>query len=51
MTAARCHFHLHIGVLADRQRINPQMAAINALLDRVYAAPPELASRLREMAK
>jgi tripartite-type tricarboxylate transporter receptor subunit TctC len=26
-------------------------AAINALLDRVYAAPPELAVRLREMAK
>ena len=26
-------------------------AAINALLDRVYAAPPELAIRLREMAK
>ena len=25
--------------------------AINALLDRVYAAPPELAARLREMAK
>ena len=26
-------------------------ASINALLDRVYAAPPELAARLRELAK
>jgi hypothetical protein len=26
-------------------------AAINALLDRVYAAPAELAARMREIAK
>jgi tripartite-type tricarboxylate transporter receptor subunit TctC len=43
-------------LLADaktqRMEIDPVTGeAINALLDRVYAAPPELAKRLREMAK
>ena len=43
-------------LLADaktqRMEIDPVTGeAINALLDRVYAAPPELAARLREMAK
>jgi tripartite-type tricarboxylate transporter receptor subunit TctC len=37
---------------AQRMEIDPVSgAAINALLDRVYAAPPELAARLREMAR
>lgn len=37
---------------SQRMEIDPvNGAAINALLDRVYAAPPELAVRLREMAK
>jgi len=37
---------------AQNMEIDPVTgAAINALLDRVYAAPPELAARLREMAK
>jgi tripartite-type tricarboxylate transporter receptor subunit TctC len=37
---------------AQKMEIDPVTgAAINALLDRVYAAPPELAARLSEMAK
>ena len=37
---------------SQRMEIDPVTgAAINALLDRVYAAPPELAARLREMAR
>ena len=37
---------------AQNMEIDPVTGgAINALLDRVYAAPPELAARLREMAK
>ena len=37
---------------AQRMEINPvNGAAINALLERVYAAPPAVASRLRELAK
>lgn len=37
---------------SQRMEIDPVTgAAINALLDRVYAAPPALAARLREMAK
>jgi tripartite-type tricarboxylate transporter receptor subunit TctC len=37
---------------AQRMEIDPVTgAAINALLDRVYAAPPNLAAKLREMAK
>lgn len=44
------------GLLEDaksqRMEIDPVTgAAINALLDRVYAAPPELAAKLREMAR
>jgi tripartite-type tricarboxylate transporter receptor subunit TctC len=37
---------------AQKMEIDPVSgAAINALLDRVYAAPPELAARVRELAK
>jgi tripartite-type tricarboxylate transporter receptor subunit TctC len=37
---------------AQHMEINPvNGVAINALLDRVYAAPPEVANRLRELAK
>jgi tripartite-type tricarboxylate transporter receptor subunit TctC len=37
---------------SQKMEIDPVTgAAINALLDRVYAAPPELASRLSELAK
>ena len=37
---------------AQKIEIDPVSgAAINALLDRVYAAPPEIAARVREMAK
>ena len=37
---------------AQNMEIDPVTgAAINALLDRVYGAPPALAARLREMAK
>lgn len=37
---------------SQRMAINPVSgAAINALLDRVYSAPPALAARLRELAK
>jgi tripartite-type tricarboxylate transporter receptor subunit TctC len=37
---------------AQKMEIDPVSgAAINALLDRVYAAPPQIAARLREMAK
>jgi tripartite-type tricarboxylate transporter receptor subunit TctC len=37
---------------AQRMEINPvNGAAINALLERVYAAPPAVANRLRELAK
>ncbi len=37
---------------SQRMEIDPVTgAAINALLDRVYAAPPEIAARLREMAR
>ena len=37
---------------SQRMEIDPVTGAdINALLDRVYAAPPEIAARLREMAK
>jgi tripartite-type tricarboxylate transporter receptor subunit TctC len=37
---------------AQRMEIDPVTGAeINALLDRVYAAPPELAARLRELAR
>ncbi len=37
---------------AQKLEIDPVTGtAINALLDRVYAAPPELSTRLREMAK
>ena len=37
---------------AQNMEIDPVTgAAINALLDRVYSAPPALAARLREMAK
>ena len=37
---------------SQRMEIDPVTgAAINALLDRVYAAPPELVARLREMAR
>jgi hypothetical protein len=37
---------------SQRMEINPVSGAtINALLDRVYAAPPHLAARLRQMAK
>ena len=44
------------GLAGGRQGENMEIdpvtgAAINALLDRVYTAPPELAARLREMAK
>ena len=43
-------------LLADaktqKMEIDPvSCAAINALLDLVYSAPPEIAARLREMAK
>lgn len=37
---------------AQKMEIDPvNGAVINALLDRVYAAPPQIAARLREMAK
>jgi tripartite-type tricarboxylate transporter receptor subunit TctC len=37
---------------SQRMEIDPVTgAAINALLDRVYAAPPEIAARLREMVR
>jgi hypothetical protein len=37
---------------AQNMEIDPVTgAAINTLLDRVYAAAPELAARLRDMAK
>jgi tripartite-type tricarboxylate transporter receptor subunit TctC len=37
---------------AQKMEIDPVSGeAINALLDRVYAAPPQIAARLREIAK
>ena len=35
----------------DSERLMALVAEINALLDRVYAAPPEVVARIRELAK